>query len=151
MIITKDFFYVPSEYEAEKASYSYIMSLIGIITALPLPVINLITTLAFYFAYRRSTYFVRWHCTQALISQFSVLLINGAAFWWTVSIVFTDEIVTKYYIAYIITVLIFNLFDIIATIYTAVKTRRGLHVEWWFWGSLTNLICKPDIPEYSKI
>lgn len=151
MIVTKDFLYVPSEYEAEKASHSYIMSLIGIIAALPLPIINLITTLAFYLSYRKSTYFVRWHCTQALISQFSVVLINGAAFWWTISIIFTDEIVTKYYIAYIITVLIFNLIDVIATIYTAVKTRRGLHVEWWFWGSLTNMICKPEISEYSKI
>ncbi len=143
MIVTRDFIYKPNEYEAEKASYSYIMSLIGIIAALPLPVINLITTLAFYFAYRKSTYFVRWHCTQALLSQFSVLLINGVGFWWTLSIIFTPAVVTKYYIAYIITILLLNLVDIIATLYTAVKTRKGLHVEWWFWGSLTNKLCKP--------
>jgi len=143
MIITREFVYKPTEYEAEKASYSYIMSLIGIIAALPLPVINLITTLAFYLAYRKSTYFVRWHCTQALVSQFSVLLINGVGFWWTFSIIFTSDVVTKYYIAYIITVLFFNLIDIILTVYTSVKTRKGLHVEWWFWGELTNKLCRP--------
>jgi hypothetical protein len=143
MIVTKEFVYTPNEHEAERASFSYIMSLIGIIAALPLPVINLITTLAYYFAYRKSTYFVRWHCTQALISQFSVLIFNGAAFWWTVSIIFTDSTISENYIVYMIIVLILNVLDIIATIYSTIVTRKGLHVEWWFWGSLTNMICKP--------
>lgn len=137
------FEYVPGEHEAEKASNSYLMSLIAVIAGLPLPIINLIATLIFYLGNRNGTYFVRWHCTQALLSQFSLLFMNSFGFWWTVSIVFGDETVSNPYIAYMMTVFLFNVVEFIATIYTAIATRKGQHVSWWLYGDLTNLICKP--------
>lgn len=140
----KLFNYEPGEHEAEAASGSYLMSLIAIIAGAPLPIINLIATLIFYLGNRKSTYFVRWHCTQALLSQLSMLLINSFGFWWTISIMFSDETITGNYFAYIITAIIFNLAEFIATIYTAIQTRKGKHVEWWFYGSLTNIICKSN-------
>ena len=143
MIHNKRFSYEPGEYESEAASNSYLMSLIAIIIGLPLPIINLIATLIFYLGNRNSTYFVRWHCTQALLSQLSMLFINSFGFWWTLSIIFTDETITSKYIAYIVAVIIFNLTEFIATIYTIIQTRKGIHVEWWIYGFLTNLICKP--------
>lgn len=144
MIIVTKFVYEPGEHEAEKASNSYLMSLIALIAGLPLPIINLIATLIFYLGNRKGTYFVRWHCTQALLSQMSVLVINSYGFWWTVSILFGSQSITNNYLAYIITVIIFNLTEFIATIYTAIQTRKGNHVEWWFYGSLSNLICKSE-------
>ena len=143
MIRVSNFNYKPGEHEAEKASNSYLMSLIAFIAGLPLPIVNLIATLIFFLGNRRGTYFVRWHCTQALLSQFSMLFINSFAFWWTVSILFGDKLISGEYIAYIITAIFFNLAEFIATIFTAIKTRKGIHVEWWFYGNLTNLICKP--------
>ncbi len=142
MINITKFSYEPGEHEAEKASNSYLMSLIALIAGLPLPIINLIATLIFYLGNRKGTYFVRWHCTQALLSQLSMLFINSFGFWWTLSILFTEEITTSKYIAYIIAAIVFNLAEFIATIYTAIQTRKGIHVEWWFYGNLTNLICK---------
>lgn len=141
--MTTQFEYVPGEHEAEKASNSYLMSLIAVIAGLPLPIINLIATLIFYLGNRNGTYFVRWHCTQALLSQFSLLFMNSFGFWWTVSIVFGDETVSNLYIAYMMTVFLFNVVEFIATIYTAIATRKGQHVSWWLYGDLTNLICKP--------
>lgn len=138
----KKFSYEPSEHETEAASSSYLMSLIAIIVGLPLPIVNLIATLIFYLSNQKSTYFVRWHCTQALLSQFSLLFINSFGFWWTIDIIFTDESITSKYIAYIIAAILFNITEFIATIYTAIQTRKGIHVEWWFYGTLTNLICK---------
>jgi len=144
MINEEKFDYKPSEHEAEKASNSYLMSLIALIAGLPLPIINLIATLIFYLGNRKGTYFVRWHCTQALLSQLSMLFINSFGFWWTASIIFTDETITNKYIAYIIAALIFNLTEFIATIYTAIQTRKGIHITWWLYGNLTNLICKSE-------
>jgi uncharacterized Tic20 family protein len=138
-----NFVYTPGEHEAEKASNSYLMSLIAVIAGLPLPIINLLATVIFYLANRKSTYFVRWHCTQALLSQFSLLLMNSTGFWWTISIVFSDERVSSHYIAYMITIFIFNLTEFIATIYTAIQTRKGIHVQWWLYGNLTNIVCRP--------
>ena len=143
MIRIEKFSYEPGEHEAEVASNSYLMSLIAIIVGLPLPIINLIATLIFYLGNRKGTYFVRWHCTQALLSQASLLFINSFGFWWTISILFTDEVITSNYIAYLMAAFIFNLTEFVATIYTAIKTRKGVHVEWWFYGDLTALVCKP--------
>jgi hypothetical protein len=142
MIQETTFAYKPSEHEAEKASNSYLMSLVAVVAGLPLPIINLIATFFFYVANRKSTYFVRWHCMQALLSQLVLLTINSFSFWWTVSIIFTDEKVTNQYFAYIFTVIIFNVLELISTIYSAVQTRKGKHVEFWFFGNLTNLICR---------
>ena len=142
MITKKDFSYTPNDFESEKASNCYLMSLIAFMGGLPLPIVNLIATLIFYLGNRKSPFFVRWHCTQALLSQLTVLPINSFGFWWTISIIFSTEMVTNNYIAYIITIIVFNLIEFIATIYTAINTRKGQHIEWWFFGDMVHLICK---------
>ncbi len=134
--------YKPLEHEAEKASGSYVMSLIAVIAGLPLPLINLAATLIFYLGNRKQTWFVRWHCTQALLSQSSLLIINTAGVVWSLMILFKSSVLTSNYIAYLIAVLVFNAAEFIATVDAAIKTRKGLHVEWFFYGNLTNLICK---------
>lgn len=142
MIAVTNFTYQPTDHELEKASNSYVMSLIAIMGGLPLPIINLIATLVFYIGNLKGTYFVRWHCIQALLSQLFLLPFNSVGFWWTISIIFTSESITNSYIAYILTIFIFNLTEFVGTIYTAVATRNGKHVEWWVIGGLTHLICK---------
>ena len=144
-MITTNFAYRPTDHESERASNSYIMSLIAVMVGLPLPIINLIATLIFWLGNRKSAFFVRWHCTQALLSQASLLFINSAAFWWTIGIIFSSKEIDNSYIAYIITVLFFNIIEFIATIYTAIQTRKGIHVEWWIYGELTHLLCKKDL------
>ena len=59
MIQNSNFVYQPTDHESEKASNSYLMSLIAIIVGLPLPIINLIATLIFYVGNRKGAYFVR--------------------------------------------------------------------------------------------
>lgn len=142
MIQETTFAYKPSEHEAERASNSYLMSLVALVAGLPLPIINLIATLFFFLANRKGTYFVRWHCTQALFSQLALLCMNSVGFWWTVSIIFSDEKATNHYFAYIFTVIFFNILEFISTVYSAIQTRKGKHVELWFFGNVTNLICK---------
>ena len=137
------FSYKPEEHEAEKASNSYLMSLVVLIFGLPLPIVNLIASIIFYFANQKESHFVRWHCTQALISQFSLFIINTCGFWWTIFIVFGTEKVSTIYLTYIITIIIFNIIEFAATIFTAIQTRKGFHIEWWIYGSLTDLACKP--------
>ena len=143
MIVLNKFSGEPTEHEIEKASNSYLMSLIALMAGLPFPIINLLATLIFYLGNRKGTYFVRWHCTQALLSQLSLLFVNSYGFWWTISIIFTPEKISNHYIAYMLTAFVFNVFEMIATIYTAIYTRKGKHIEWWCYGNITNAICKP--------
>jgi len=147
MITTEAFAYRPHDNESEKASNSYLMSLIAVMAGLPLPIVNLIATLIFYLGNRRGTYFVRWHATQALVSQVSLLIMNSVAFWWTIDIFMQESEITSHYISYMLTALFFNLCEFVATIYTAIQTRKGIHVKWWFYGDITDLICEPDNDE----
>jgi uncharacterized Tic20 family protein len=139
------------EYQAEKASNSYLMSLVAIIVGLPLPIVNLIATFIFYLANRNEPFFVRWHCIQALFSQVSLVIINGVGVGWLLSIIFGNNEFNNNFFAYIIVLFIMNLIEFIATIYTAIETRKGNHVEWWFVGSLTNLVCSPRHGEIEKL
>jgi len=117
-----------------------------LLMGMPLPIINLIATLIFFLGNRRSTYFVRWHCTQALLSQLSVFFLNSYAFWWTVSIVFTDVEISNNYIAYVITIVLFNLFEFISTIYTAIEVRKGKHIRWWILADITDQLIQKKEP-----
>ncbi len=134
----REFSYAPDEYEAEKASNSYLMSLIALMAGLPLPIVNLIATVMFYLGNRKSSHFVRWHCTQALLAQSVTLVMNAAGVYWTLAIVFGDHVVSNHYIGYIITIVLFNLIEFVATIYAAIRTRKGQHVVWWLFGPLTD-------------
>jgi uncharacterized membrane protein len=136
------FAYRPDEYESEKASNSYLMSVIAVMAGLPFPVINLVATAFFFFANRRGNYFVRWHCTQALLSQAAMLAMNAPGLYWTLSILFGPASVTNLYLSYILTIVIFNLLEFIATVYAAVETRKGRHVQWWVFGAMTNALVK---------
>lgn len=132
--------YRPRQDEKEKASNSYLMSVITIMVGVPLPIINLLATGIFYLAYKKSTPFVRWHCTQALLSQFTVFIMNSFAFGWTMNILFGSKTISDLYIGYILTAFIFNLYEVIVNMTAAVNVRKGKQVSWWFWGALTNLI-----------
>jgi hypothetical protein len=138
----QEFPYTPDEYETEKASNSYLMSLVVIMVGLPLPIVNVIASAIFYFANKKSARFVRWHCTQTLLAQGFTLPVNAAGLYWTLGIIFGRTTVSNNYIAYILTIILFNLVEFIATIYAAIQTRKGKHVVWWFFGPLTDTLVK---------
>jgi uncharacterized membrane protein len=132
----------PGDHERERASNGYLMSLIAIMAGLPLPVVNLLATGAFYFAQRKGSLFVRWHCTQALLAQIALFAINASGVAWTLSIIFGDGSLTNNYIGYAITAAVFNLAEFAASIYAASRTRKGFHVSWWLFGPMTDLLVR---------
>ena len=134
-----------TESQAEKASNSYLMSLVAIMTGMFLPLFNMLATLIFYLANRKEALFVRWHCTQALFAQLILVVVNSIGFIWLLSILFGSNSFTNPFFAYLAVLLITNLIEFIATIYTAIQTRKGKHVEWWFIGPLTNSVVKPPV------
>lgn len=131
------------ESEMEKASTSYLMSVIFITFSLPLPIINLIATIVFSIANRKATDFVKWHCTQALLSQFSLFIINTAAFVWTILLLCRVFSVSNAYLAYLITIILFNIWEFLATVVAAIKTRKGVHHRWFFYSDLTDTLIQP--------
>lgn len=130
------------EDSAEKSSNVYLMSLFGVMAGLPLPILNLIATIIFFIGNKKAQPIVKWHCIQGMISQFVLFIFNSVSFWWTISILFYKEEITNNYLSYLIFVIILSVVELISTIYTAIKVRKGQHIEWWIYGPLTNLILK---------
>lgn len=142
MIHHLPFSYRPLDHECDKATNSYLMSVIAVVAGLPFPIVNLIATFFFYYAHRNSTYFVRWHCTQALVSQFLLFFFNSYSFWWTIGVVLGKAGLSNLYISYMLTIIIVNTIEFITTIYTAIQVRKGHHIEWWLCAPISHLICK---------
>lgn len=134
--------YKPLEMENEKASNAYLMSFIALLAGMPLPIINLLATLLFYLGNKSSTLYVRWHCTQALLSQLTILVVNSIGFTWSMRIVFSDVYVTNEYIAYLIVLLLANLTELSLNLYAAIKVRKGEHVRLDMWADMADLIVK---------
>jgi len=116
------------------------MSVIAITFGFLLPIINLIATLIFFLGNLKASRFVRWHCTQALLSQIAIAIVNIVGVTWSLRIIYGNLEVTNYYFSYLITIFTFNVFQFIITIYAAVVTRKGRHIEWWVFGPLTNVL-----------
>ncbi len=142
MMIRKEFIYTPNETEKEKASTVYLMSLLAFIVGLPFPFANLIATLIFYLGNRKGTYFVRWHCWQAIALQFIIALMNSLCFYRTLWIILGTARITNDYIALLIVSLIVNILSFIMIIRAAVLVRKGQHIQWWLFGTCAQLICK---------
>jgi uncharacterized membrane protein len=133
----------PMETDLERASNGYLMSLIVLMVGLPLPIVNFLATLFFFIGNRKSNYFVRWHCIQALLAQASLFMMNSAGLYWTLNIIFGSKSVSNTYIAYLITVILFNAVEFFAFMHAAIVVRQGKHVQWFFYGTFTNVLCRP--------
>ena len=144
MTALNKFNYKPYDSELERASNSYLMSLVAVLGGLPLPIMNLLASIFFYLGNRKSTAFVKWHCTQALLAQLGMFFFNTVGFWWTISIIFKEGEFTNTYIAYMLTIIGFNLVEFVFTLYLASQTRKGNHIEIYFFADITNLICKTN-------
>ena len=142
MIARKHLPYKPSDEELASASNGYLMSLLAAIMGLPLPIVNLIATLIFFVGTRKSTYFVRWHTLQALLSQASLFVVNSIGVYWTLHIAFDVGELSNYYIGYIITLVSLNFIEFVASMYLAINVRKGQHLSLWFYGDLADDLCR---------
>lgn len=128
----------PYEDEKERASNCYVMSLVAIMIGLPMPIINLAATGLIYLMSRRSTYFVRWNAMQALLSQVPLFVMNNILFWWTVRILFCFTELSSAYVAYFITVNLYNIYDFVETARSAIDTRKGKVHRWYLYAGMTD-------------
>ncbi len=152
-IINKEQVY-PQEFE--QASNSYLMAIVCIIAGLPLPIINVIASLGYYMGQRKASYFVRWHCIQAVIAQIVLFPFNSVAFTWTLLLLIGNDIyafahASLFYWLYIIFVLLLNLFEFICTIYTAARVRKGHNVRWPVIAGITDTLCSKEKRDLYKI
>ena len=123
--------------EKEDAMGSYLMMFAAMGAGLPLPIINLIAAVIYYFIQQKNTRFVRFHTLQSLWSQFPTTLINAGAVFWTLQIYFFKNYqASDEYFGYLIMMAIANLIYFIFSIVGAVQSRKGRMYYFLFFGKL---------------
>ena len=85
--------------EKDVITNSYLMSLAVFVTTMPIPVINLIANLYFYFTNRKSSYVIRWHAQNSLFSQIPLFFINSFTWYVVWQILWGEMKITDWVIA----------------------------------------------------
>ena len=126
------------ERDREDAMGSYLMMFAAVAVALPLPVINLIAAIVYYYVNRRKSRFIHFHTLQSLLSQLPTTLLNWGLLIWGLQIwLFRNTEDTDLFWGYLIMVIIANLLYFIFSLLAAYKARKGLMYYFLFFGKLS--------------
>ncbi len=149
--------------EREDAMGAYLMMFAALAAGLPLPIINLIAALIYYFTNRSKSRFIEFHSLQSLYSQIPTTLLNAALVFWTLRILFQDgsfisqesfasgfSTVGDVYWGYIYVVVAANLVYVIFSIVGAVYARKGRMYYFIFFGKLAYHIAYKKKSEFSN-
>ncbi len=112
--------------EREDAMGSYLMMFASFAVGLPLPIINLIAALIYYFTNRGKSKFIDFHITQSLLSQLPTTALNAVLVAWTIRTFYYEIAFSDNYKGFLIMVIAANLIYLIFSIIAAVKARKGL-------------------------
>ena len=113
------------------------MMFAAVAIGLPLPIINLIASLIYYFLNRKKSRFIHFHSLQALLSNIPTTLINWVAVIWGVTIFFREDwFVTPEFWAYLVFAGACTILYFIISIIAAYSARHGKMYYLLFFGKI---------------
>lgn len=131
--------------EREDAMGAYLMMFGALAAGLPLPIINLIASVVYYFINKDKSKFVKFHALQSLYSQLPTTLMNAGLIFWTLQILSVGLVETPFesfatandiYWGYLYTTLTANIVYVVFSFIGAYKARKGLLYYFIFFGKL---------------
>ena len=122
--------------EKEDAMGAYLMMFAALGAGLPLPFINVLASIIYYFIHRKYGPFVKFHLIQSLWSQLPLSLLNGIIVVWTIRNFLNNEGFDNLYIGLVLSVVIFNIIYIIFSLIAAMQARQGRMYYFVFFGRL---------------
>lgn len=124
--------------EKEDAMGSYLMMFAAFAVGVPIPAVNLIAAIVYYFINRNKGKFVKFHTIQSLYSQIPTTLMNWVLTAWIIRNFFWNDGngFDDIFWGYVATVVIFNLVYVIYSIVAAIKARKGHFFYFIFFGRI---------------
>jgi len=120
----------------EDAMGAYLMMFATSAIGIPLPILNLVAAIIYYYVNRSKGKFVQFHTLQSLWSQIPVTLLNSGLVAWTIVNFVKDLNFTSSYWGYLVMVVAANLVYFIFSIIGAVKARKGIFYYFLFFGKM---------------
>ncbi len=120
----------------EDAMGAYFMMFATTAMGLPLPILNLVAAIIYYYVNRDKGKFVQFHTLQSLYSQIPVTLLNSGLVAWTIVNFVKDFDFTGFYWGYLVMCACAGLIYFIFSIVGAVKARKGIFYYFVFFGKV---------------
>lgn len=120
----------------EDAMGAYFMMFATAAMGIPLPILNLVAAIIYYYVNRDKGRFVQFHTLQSLYSQIPVSLLNSGLVAWTIVNLAKGLDFTGFFWGYLIMVGTADLVYFIFSLVGAVRARKGLFYYFLFFGKL---------------
>ncbi len=127
--------------EREDAMGGYFMMFASIGVGLPIPLLNIIASIIYYYINKKNGKFVQFHTLQALLSHIPVAILNAVCVIWGILIFMGDYHFTEILKGLLVMTLIANLTYFTFSIIAAVKANKGLFYYFWYFGKLSYIVC----------
>ena len=122
--------------EREDAMGAYFMMFASLAAGLPLPFINILASIIYYYVNKKTGRFVQFHSIQALIAHIPVAILNTIIVIWGFLIMFYDYYMNVNFKAFATMAITANLVYIVFSVIAAIKAHKGHFYYFWFFGKL---------------
>ncbi len=126
-----------SEREKEDAMGAYLMMFAAWGIGLPLPLVNLIASVVYFFVNKKTSKFVAFHSLQSLLSQIPVSCFNSGLIAWLIAAIVSGFVFSTAFFIYLIFVVLINILYIIFSIVALVHARKGRFYYFPLFGGLS--------------
>jgi len=123
--------------EKEDAMGAYLMMFAAWAFGLPLPILNLVAAIIYFFVNKKESCFVAFHALQSLLSQILVTLVNVVLVVWLIRNLVTDMWFSSGFYIYLIFMGLFNILYIIFSVVALSRARKGRFYYMPFFGRLS--------------
>ena len=140
-----------SEREKDDAMGAYLMMFAAWAVGLPLPVLNLIAAVIYFYVNKKSSRFVAFHALQSLFSQVPVTMVNIGLVAWLVRTLIGSNGFSSAFFIYLSFMVLINLLYLIFSIIGLVHARKGRFYYMPFFGRISfNRYYGPNAESSSK-
>lgn len=121
--------------EREDGMGAYLMMFASAALGAPLPIVNILAAVIYYFVNRNKGRFVRFHSYQSMMSQLVTGVLNSALVIWGIIKLVNQHDDWRVFIGYAVMTGVVNLAYIVLSIIAAVRARRGQFFYFLLFGS----------------
>jgi uncharacterized membrane protein len=127
-----------SQREKDDAMASYLMMFASWAIGLPLPLINLIASIIYYYINRKNSKFVAFHSLQSLLSQVPVSILNAGVIGWGIGLLVAENPETNIwpFLGYVFFAAAVNILYIVLSIVALVQANKGRFYYMPYFGRL---------------
>jgi len=112
--------------DREDGMGAYLMMFASTAIGLPLPIINSLAAIIYYFTNRKKSPYVHFHSLQSLLSQIPTSILNAILIFWSVRIWFMESLsYNDYFKGYLIATIVANVIYFIFSLIAAMRAYKG--------------------------